>query len=75
MPIYEYHCSKCGCDFEELVMSSSEKIKCPECKSAKVKKQMSRVEFQKRRQLFVQHRRLLLRLHQQQLQHLSLTPA
>ena len=45
MPIYEYHCGKCGCDFEELVMSSTEKVKCPECKSGKVKKQMSAASF------------------------------
>ncbi|MEW5722724.1 MAG: zinc ribbon domain-containing protein [Thermodesulfobacteriota bacterium] len=45
MPIYEYTCSKCGHSFEELVRSSKEKVKCPECRSAKVKKQMSAVSF------------------------------
>ncbi len=45
MPIFEFICNKCGHDFEELVMSKSEKIQCPECKSKKVKKQMSTVSF------------------------------
>jgi putative FmdB family regulatory protein len=41
MPIYEYHCAKCGCDFEELVRSSSAKIACPQCGCKKVGKLMS----------------------------------
>jgi len=41
MPIYEYHCAKCGCDFEELVTSSSAKITCPQCGGKKVGKLMS----------------------------------
>ncbi len=41
MPIYEYTCCSCGKEFEELVLSSSEKVKCPKCKSAKVDKKMS----------------------------------
>jgi putative FmdB family regulatory protein len=40
MPIYEYHCSCCGKDFECLVFGS-EKPDCPECKSVDVCKQMS----------------------------------
>ena len=45
MPIYEYNCDKCGHEFEELVMSASEKISCPACKSRKVKKRMSAASF------------------------------
>ena len=41
MPVYEYVCKKCGKEFEELVRSSSEKINCPKCSSAKVSKKMS----------------------------------
>ncbi len=45
MPIYEYHCEKCRHDFEELVISSSEEITCPKCKSGQVRKQMSASSF------------------------------
>ena len=45
MPIFEFCCDKCGREFEELVMSSSEKISCPECKSEDVKKLMSTASF------------------------------
>ena len=45
MPIYEYHCGKCGHDFEELVMSSKEKVSCPKCLNKKVKKQISASNF------------------------------
>jgi putative FmdB family regulatory protein len=41
MPIFEYHCQGCGYDFEQLVFSSSEKVSCPKCQGAKVKKLMS----------------------------------
>jgi putative FmdB family regulatory protein len=40
MPMYEYHCAKCGCDFEELVMGD-DKVKCGSCGSTRVKKKMS----------------------------------
>ena len=33
MPIYEYTCEDCKTPFEKLVMSSSEKIICPQCGS------------------------------------------
>jgi len=33
MPIYEYQCNKCGCVFEELVLSSDgvDEFSCPTC--------------------------------------------
>jgi putative FmdB family regulatory protein len=41
MPIFEYHCGKCGHDFEELVFNRDEKVPCPKCRSRKVGKRMS----------------------------------
>jgi putative FmdB family regulatory protein len=41
MPVYDYHCSKCGHDFQVVErMSEHEKAKpkCPECKSVKVER-------------------------------------
>ena len=42
MPIYEFKCSECGCQFEELTGShvglSPEDVRCPECDSAKVER-------------------------------------
>ncbi|MFO8057244.1 MAG: zinc ribbon domain-containing protein [bacterium] len=40
MPIYEFHCAGCDCDFEELVMDD-DPVKCPDCGSRKVAKLMS----------------------------------
>jgi len=40
MPIYEYKCSKCGTEFEKLVVNDR-KVSCPECKSKNVKKKFS----------------------------------
>ena len=44
MPIYEYHCDKCGKQFEVVTMSMSEKANavCPKCKSKKTSKMMSK---------------------------------
>lgn len=43
MPIYEYHCSDCGADFEKLLRSmfSQETITCPECEGTHVAKALS----------------------------------
>jgi len=42
MPIYEYRCDECDCDFEKLVLSKSdEQIACPQCCEDKVTKLMS----------------------------------
>jgi putative FmdB family regulatory protein len=44
MPIYEYHCEKCGMDFECLVFGK-EKPDCKGCRSKKVRKRMSACGF------------------------------
>ncbi|MBC8278993.1 MAG: zinc ribbon domain-containing protein [FCB group bacterium] len=41
MPIYEYECSNCGSDFEELVLSAEETPDCPVCESREVFKRVS----------------------------------
>lgn len=41
MPIYEYTCKDCEKEFETLVLSSSEKIACEACGSARVDKRFS----------------------------------
>ena len=44
MPIYEFVCESCGHEFEELVMSSSQKITvCPKCNQCRVRKRVSAV--------------------------------
>jgi putative FmdB family regulatory protein len=42
MPIYEFHCAKCGQDNEVLVRSSQwQGAKCPHCGSTKLEKKLS----------------------------------
>jgi putative FmdB family regulatory protein len=42
MPIYEFHCEKCGKDSEILVRSSKwTGTKCPNCGSTKLEKKLS----------------------------------
>jgi putative FmdB family regulatory protein len=42
MPIYEFHCEKCGKDSEILVRASDWKgAKCPQCGSTKLEKKFS----------------------------------
>jgi putative FmdB family regulatory protein len=42
MPLYEFHCEKCGKDSELLVRSSDwTGTKCPHCGSAKLEKKFS----------------------------------
>ena len=45
MPIYEYQCKQCQCDFEYLVLGASTPDHCPRCNSAKVTKLMSAGTF------------------------------
>jgi putative FmdB family regulatory protein len=40
MPLYEYTCRQCKHTFEELV-SGSEAIKCPQCRTHKVERMLS----------------------------------
>ena len=42
MPLYEFHCGKCGADSEILLRSTNWKgTKCPKCGSAKLTKKLS----------------------------------
>lgn len=40
MPIYEYACSKCSQEFEQLVRNG-EQVACPECGSTRLEKLLS----------------------------------
>ncbi|HUK99971.1 MAG TPA: FmdB family zinc ribbon protein [Nitrospirota bacterium] len=42
MPIYEYHCSACGTNFEKLVFGTVLEVDCEKCGSKKTNKCMSR---------------------------------
>lgn len=42
MPIYEYRCDACDCDFEVLMMrTDDEKVSCPRCGISDVERQLS----------------------------------
>ncbi|MFQ6034545.1 MAG: zinc ribbon domain-containing protein [Sedimentisphaerales bacterium] len=41
MPIYEYRCQQCDADFELLVRSSRDKVKCPKCAGWRVRRKLS----------------------------------
>jgi putative FmdB family regulatory protein len=41
MPLFEYHCKKCGSDIELLIRNSKEQPECTQCGSKKLEKQMS----------------------------------
>ncbi|MFH2049073.1 MAG: FmdB family zinc ribbon protein [bacterium] len=41
MPLFKYQCLACNKIFEELVIRSSDKVACPECKSDKTIKMVS----------------------------------
>ena len=45
MPIYEFHCQKCGRDFEELVRGQNHKAVCPHCGGRQCRKLMSASRF------------------------------
>lgn len=42
MPIYDYHCSACGADFETLVRSGDTPA-CPQCQGVALEKRVSRL--------------------------------
>ncbi len=45
MPIYEYICSDCNNEFEELVFSTNEQINCPDCGTDRVERALSVFSF------------------------------
>jgi len=45
MPIYEFICTECGEEFEELVLGSNKSVKCKKCGCADVEKKMSAFAF------------------------------
>jgi putative FmdB family regulatory protein len=42
VPIYEFRCSKCGAEFEELV-PAGDTAPCPQCKSSEVQRLYSQI--------------------------------
>jgi len=44
MPIYEYSCTACGADFDQLVRASDTPA-CPYCESQKLERRMSAAAF------------------------------
>ncbi len=45
MPIYEFRCKGCECQFETLVMGSSPDVCCPECACREVERLMSACSY------------------------------
>jgi putative FmdB family regulatory protein len=41
MPIFEYQCSECDHRFEVIVLSATEPLLCPKCRSSALNKQLS----------------------------------
>ncbi|MCX7642236.1 MAG: zinc ribbon domain-containing protein [Armatimonadetes bacterium] len=44
MPVYEFRCDRCGCEFEELVSwrdLEEGKVQCPQCNSKEVRRKLS----------------------------------
>jgi putative FmdB family regulatory protein len=41
MPIYEYCCTKCDAEFEEIVLKDDETVRCPRCGASETRKLMS----------------------------------
>jgi len=41
MPMYEYKCSACGHEFEELVFGQVEAVPCPKCSSTDTRRLVS----------------------------------
>jgi putative FmdB family regulatory protein len=41
MPIFEYKCESCGCEFEKLVKNSEQQVQCEKCLSENVNKKLS----------------------------------
>ena len=45
MPIFEFRCSRCGKEFEELILPSDPKPCCPQCQCKEVDKLLSAFSF------------------------------
>ena len=45
MPMFDYVCSACGAEFEELVRKPDETVSCPECGAAQCLRQLAKVAF------------------------------
>ena len=43
MRMFDFVCKNCNKEFEELVTSSEEAVRCPECQSSEVRKVLSAV--------------------------------
>ena len=41
MPIYEYICGACAHDFEAFLRKENDAVKCPECESTELERQIS----------------------------------
>ncbi|MBI4774565.1 MAG: zinc ribbon domain-containing protein [Deltaproteobacteria bacterium] len=41
MPIYEYRCKACDCEFETLIIGSADTAQCPQCRCEDVVRLMS----------------------------------
>jgi putative FmdB family regulatory protein len=41
MPIFEYRCSNCKTEFEEIVLGKSDNVHCPNCKDEQVERLFS----------------------------------
>ncbi len=42
MPIYEYSCTSCDHEFEELIMNREQEVNCPNCGADEARKMLSR---------------------------------
>jgi putative FmdB family regulatory protein len=45
MPIYEYECQGCKCDYERLVKMNAAAPPCPECNGDQIKRKISATTF------------------------------
>ena len=45
MPVYDFYCVDCGCEFEKYfeVNDDRKSLKCPECKSKKVERNFGNI--------------------------------
>jgi putative FmdB family regulatory protein len=41
VPIFEFRCGRCGCEFEKLVPAAGASVACPACGAKRVEKKFS----------------------------------